>query len=166
MSTTATTTFTRTHARDIAAKIAADLRQMNHHYGEPSLDQIPKYLGEIIELLTAGYLRSFEDGFETSDGRRVVSLRYAVRDDGTISDGRAGGVYPHADITNATHFNFVNYTQKFFNLIQAERDVFRAALPIQRTPGSDRTDGNGYWEADRGYASGGVGAERRTFRPL
>jgi hypothetical protein len=166
VSTTGTTTFTRSHARDIAAKIAADLRQMNHHYGQPTLADIPKYLEEIIELLTAGYLRSFEDGWENSDGHRVVSLRYEVRDDGSISDGRAGGVYAHADVQNATHFNFVNYTQKFLNLPQADRDAFKAKLPIKRTPGSDRSDGNGYWEVDRGYASGGVGAERKTFRPL
>ena len=166
MTATGTTTFTRSHARDIASKIAADLRQMNHHYGQPSLTSIDDYLEEVIELLTAGYLRSFEDGFETSDGRRVVSLRYEVRNDGTISDGRAGGVYPYADISNATHFNYVSYTQKFLYLGPDERRRFKETLPVQRVPGSERSDGSGYWTTDNGYASGGVGAERKTFRPL
>lgn len=166
MSYTGTTTFTRTHARHIASKIAADLRQMNRFYGQPSEAMIGNYFDEVTELLAKGYLRLFEDGFETSDGRRAVSVRYEVRADGTLADDKSGRVYPGTDISNATHFNFVDYTSAFYNLTQAERDAFKATLPVQRTYGTDRIDGTGYWVRDRSYASGGVGAERGMFRPL
>jgi hypothetical protein len=166
MSTTGTSTFTRSHARDIAQKIAADLRQMHHHYGQPSLDQVPKYIEEIVELLAEGYLYSFEDGWADSNGQRIVSVYYEVREDGTLSDGRAGGVYAHADIRDATHFNYLKHSQKWNNLPQADRDAFEAKLPVKRVGMPEKTDGNGYWTTDRSYSSGGVGAQRRTYRPL
>jgi Bacterial HORMA domain family 1 len=166
MSHTRTTTFTRTHARHIASKIVADLRQMNHFYGQPSETDIDKYFEEVTELLAAGYLRTFEDGFETSDGRRVVTVRYEIRSDGTLTDDRSGRVYPGADISSATHFNFVTYTDSFLNMSKADRDAFKATLPVQRVSQAERSDGNGYWVSDRSYASGGVGAQRGVFRPL
>jgi len=166
VSYTGTTSFTRTHARDIASKIGADLRQMNYHYGEPSVSKIDDYLTEIIELLVAGYLLTFEDGWKTSDGRRVVSVHYRVRADGTLANNRSGRVHSGADISNATHFNFVTYTDAFNNLSPAEQAAFKATLPHQRTPAEEPTDGNGYWVRDRSYSSGGVGAERGMFRPL
>jgi hypothetical protein len=165
VSFSSTTSFTRTHARDIASKIGADLRQMHYHYGEPSLSKIDDYLIEIIELLVAGYLKTFEDGWKTSDGHRVVSVHYRVRADGTLADDRSGRVFAGADVSNATHFNFVTYTDAFNSLSPAQQTAFKATLPHQRTPADEPTDGNGYWIRDRSYSSGGVGAERGMFRP-
>ena len=54
---------------------------------------------ELTELLVAECLDSFEAGFK-KDGKRVVSLFYRVRADGTVDDSGAGGVYARADITD------------------------------------------------------------------
>jgi hypothetical protein len=163
---TLTSTFTRTNARHIASKIAADLRQMNTFYGYPYLSDIEDYVDEVTELLAAGYLFSFEDGFKKTDSKRVVSVRYVIRGDGTLADDNAGGVRSGADISEADHFNFVKYTTKFNSLPPDERQGFKDALPVTRSPGEEPTDGNGYWESGRSYASGGVGAERGMFRPV
>lgn len=165
MTATATSTFTRTNARHIASKIAADLRQMNTHYGRPFLSDIDDYVEEVTELLVARYLRVFEDGFEDSEGRRVVGVRYEMREDGTLADDRAGGVHAGADISRATHYNWVSYSNAFWELTPAERQDFKDQLPVTRTPQEERTDGDGYWERDRSYSSGGVGASRGMFRP-
>ena len=48
-----TATFTITHARHIAAKVATDLKRMQRFYGEPSDIRIKNYETEVIELLKA-----------------------------------------------------------------------------------------------------------------
>ena len=53
---TQTTTFTRTHARHIAAKVATDLKRMHRLYGAPSDRWIADFEAEVIELLKEGYL--------------------------------------------------------------------------------------------------------------
>ena len=48
--------FTVTHARHMAAKVATDLKRMQRLYGSPSDASIANYEAEVIELLKAGYL--------------------------------------------------------------------------------------------------------------
>ena len=50
------TSFTVTHARHMAAKVATDLKRMQRLYGSPSDTDIADYETEVIELLKAGYL--------------------------------------------------------------------------------------------------------------
>ena len=68
-----TTTFTRTHAREIASRVAADLRLMNRYYDAPSLASIDDYETEFVELLVGGYLDQVEYGFKRS-GERVYPV--------------------------------------------------------------------------------------------
>src|SRR3984893_17572079 len=46
-----TSTFTITHARHMAAKLAADLKRMQRFYGAPSDDSIAAYETEVGDLL-------------------------------------------------------------------------------------------------------------------
>ena len=161
---TTTETFTKTHARYIASKIAADLRKLQLYYDRPTDSEIEDYLVELTERLAKRYLGSFEAGFK-KDGKRVVSLFYEVRSDGTVTDNQAGNVYARADITGASWFTYVTHSSTYMNLTATEQDTFDKTLPIDRTPGAAPTDGAGYWTTDHGYAGGGVGAARRTFRP-
>ena len=48
--------FTVTHARHMAAKVATDLKRMQRLYGSPSDTSIAKYEAEVIEFMKAGYL--------------------------------------------------------------------------------------------------------------
>ncbi|MDA2915770.1 hypothetical protein MYX64_02845 [Nitrospinae bacterium AH_259_B05_G02_I21] len=161
---TTTRTFTRTSAQYIASKVVSDLRRMLSYYGKPSESWIDAYYEELSELLANGYVENVEYGFKRN-GKRVVSLYYAVRADGSLSDNRAGGVYAWTDTAGAAWFSFLNYTNKWWRLSQEERNRFRSRLPFRRTVGEAPGDGYGYWITDRSYTADGVGTQRRTFRP-
>jgi len=158
-------TFTITHARHIASRIAGDLRLLWLYYDKPSEAMIEDYLEEVAQMLAKGYLDTFEVGFRRN-GQRMISLFYTAEADGTLSDSRSGGVPRGADISGASQFSFMDYSQKWWDLSPADRDAFKATLPVDRTPGSAPTDGAGYWTADRSYAAGGAGVQRRVFVPL
>ena len=53
---TESSTFTVTHARHMAAKVATDLVRMQRFYGFPSDADIDAYEEEVIALLKAGYI--------------------------------------------------------------------------------------------------------------
>jgi Bacterial HORMA domain family 1 len=157
---TVSETFSITHARHIASRVAGDLRLMSSYYGRPTLPEVDDYLEEIAQLLVKGYLGTFEVGYRR-DGKRVFTLLYEVLANGTLSDSRAGGVPTDADITGASCFSYVTYARD-----DAARAAFLAGLPVQRTGGPEPVDGDGYWvHDDRSYASGGVGLRRGRFVP-
>ena len=106
---TLTETFSIVHARHISSRVAGDMRLMNRYYGYPSESAIENYLEEIAQLLGNGYLATFEIGFKR-DGRRLFTLHYDVRADGTLTDSRAGGVPVGIDITGATKLNFLTHS--------------------------------------------------------
>jgi Bacterial HORMA domain family 1 len=65
---TTTESFTLTHARRLATKVAADMHQCQRFYGYPTDTQIENYQQELIVLLHGGYMKSYEFGFKTTDG--------------------------------------------------------------------------------------------------
>lgn len=166
MSTSTTTTsFTVTNARYLASKVAADLRQMQRLYGTPSDEMIADYLLELIILLRGGYLKSVQYGFRRN-GNWILTLAYTVDATGHLTtDTRAGGVYAHADTSGATFYSYLCRTDAWFSLTPAQREAIESTLPVVRTPANEPGAEGGYWEADRSYASGGVGVVRRTYRP-
>ena len=159
-------TFSITHARHIASRIAGDLRLMSRYYGYPSLSSIDEYLEEIAQLLAKGYLASFEIGYKTAHGRRIYTFFYEVQTDGTLSDDRSGGFRPGIDVSAGRPFNYLIHSRKWWTIPEAERDAFDNSLPIQRTGQPEPTDGYGYWQEDRTYSAGGASVRRRRFVPL
>jgi hypothetical protein len=159
---TSSTTFTRTNARHIGSKIAADLRQMNNFYDQPALSAIDAFYDEIVELLARKWVKTVDYGF-WKDGAWILSLRYEVRDDGTIADTGTGRVHPNADVTGASFYSFLSYSSKFFD--EDHANVIDS-LPVKRTYGDEPSHTGGYWESGKSYASGGVGAVRTQWRPL
>jgi Bacterial HORMA domain family 1 len=158
-------TFTLTHARRLAAKVAADMHQCQRFYNLPTDTQIENYQQELIVLLHGGYIKSYEFGFQTKDDRRVVSWSYTVGPSGDLEGGRSGGLFPSADISDAVTFNFLTYSSEWSALSNAEKVKIKASYPVHRTDGSPPRDGNGYWDSSRHYASGGVAITRKEFRP-
>lgn len=156
-------TFTKTNAEYVASKVAADLRGMGRYYGQPAEPRIWDFYEEVVELLVEGCLKSVEYGFKRN-GRRVITLKYEVRTDGSLSDGRSGGVYARANISGATWFSFLIYSDKWYSLSEADQQKIKKRITIKRTFGKEPEDGDGYWVADRRYSSQGVGAQRSTFR--
>ncbi|WP_164478320.1 HORMA-1 domain-containing protein [Mycolicibacterium stellerae] len=167
-SNTVTQTFTRTHAKYLASKVIGDLYQCHTYYERPTEADIVEYQEELVVMLANGYVSEYEFGFERSD-RRIVSWQYRVDARGELvggSDDLSGGIYARASVANASFFNFMSYSWKWSLLTRPEQNAVKAEHHVQRTDGELPMDGNGYWQTDRTYTSGGVALERRTFRPL
>ena len=158
-------TFTLTHARRLAARVAADMHQCQRFYGHLTDTQIENYQQELTVLLHSGYVKSCEFGFKNRDGKRVVSWFYTVGPAGNLEGGRSGGLFPSAEISDAVMFNFLTYSSEWSALSNVEIDKIKASYPVRRTDGEPPQDGNGYWDSSRHYASGGVAITRKEFRP-
>jgi hypothetical protein len=161
---TASTAFTIAHAREIASRVAADLNLCASYYGSPGRASIADYLEELALMIKGGYVTAYEFGFKRND-QRVVCWRYTVGATGALESDRPGKVQAWVDTTGATHYNFMSYTSKWFDLSETERSKFKATLPIQRGTGTLPSDGLGYWVSDKTYASGGFAATRQSFIP-
>lgn len=159
------TTFTVTHARHIAAKIATDLKRMQRFYGAPSDADIEAYQAEITSFIKEGYLGTVTYGFR-KDGKWIApTLRYTARDlaGGTADDDDPGRVPPGADTTGATFYSYLTYSPAWDELPAAEKESFKEGLPFQRT-GAPEPAISGYLYSDRTYSSGGRALERTSVR--
>jgi hypothetical protein len=158
-------TFTRSNARYVASKVAADLRLLQRFYGRPTDTEIDAYSGELVELLLGGYVKQVTYGFKRS-GAWVVALRYEARLDGTLTaDDRAGKVTPGINITRASWSTYLGYSYAWTLLDPAERARIKARLPVQRTGANEPSSTNGAWIQDRSYSAAGSGVQRASFRP-
>jgi hypothetical protein len=166
MSTTFTRsqTFTRSDAKYVVSKMAADLYRMQRLYhGRPTDSEIENTILEVLELLYLGYLRDVHIGFKRN-GNWLVAIRYEAHNGGLIADDDAGGVPAGIDITGATHYNYLRYNNAFFALSPDERERIETSLPWRRNAGDLPGDGGGYWTVDRTYSRNGGGTGRSTFR--
>jgi len=79
-------TFTETHARHMAAKVAADLKRIQRLYeGKPSDLAIANYEQELILLLKAGYLDEITYGYPR---RQVDRADCALQGEGFVGRRR------------------------------------------------------------------------------
>jgi Bacterial HORMA domain family 1 len=158
-------TFTRSNARYVASKVAADLRLLQRFYGRPTDVEIDDYTGELVELLLGGYIQRITYGFKRGS-TWVVALRYEARLDGTLdADDRAGRVTPGSNITGASWYSYLVHSSAWELLDPAERARIEARLPMQRTGADEPSSSNGSWVQDRSYSAGGSGVRRASFRP-
>lgn len=142
--------------------------QCHRFYGKPDEDMIPRYEAELAVMLLGKYVSTYEFGFKVNE-QRVLAWQYNVNAYGDLAGGRddrSGGISPRATIASATPFNFMSYSQAWWDLTEAGRDAVRAKHSIVRSTGTLPGDGTGYWVTDRTYSSSGIAVERRTFRPL
>lgn len=162
--TSKTTSFTLTHARELASRVIADLRMCSRHYDSPKAGSLDAYQDELVQLLHKGYLETYEFGFKKND-KRVISWYYTVSASGDVEGGSPGGVHARAKIEGAIFFNFVTYSSKWWELSAEKKSKFKEGLDIERGNGSAPMDGDGYWDSnDRGYAAGGTLLTRGTFK--
>lgn len=162
---TESATFTITHARHMAAKIATDLKRMQRFYGQPSDGQIAQFEGEAAALMKAGYLQDVTYGFKRADQWIEPTLKYTARDlaDAVANDDDPGRVIPGKDVSGATFGSFLNYTKAYFLLSERDRDAFKSGLPVQRTVAAEPSV-NGYMASDRTYSAGGRALDRASVR--
>lgn len=162
---TETSTFTVTHARHMAAKIATDLKRIQRFYRKPSDQEIAEYEAEAVAMMKAGYLSSVSYGFKRNGSWIEPTLQYTARDlaGGAANDDDPGRIRPGKDVSGASFTSFMCYSDAFFSLSQAERDAFKAGLPFQRVSGT-KPPVDGYLASDRTYSSGGRALDRSSVR--
>ncbi|WP_417519727.1 hypothetical protein [Minwuia sp.] len=157
-------TFTVTHARHMAAKVATDLKRVQRFYGSPSDGRIADYETEAIALMKAGYLNYVWYGFKRNELWIEPTLKYTAQDlcSGSVDDD-PGKIGPGADVSGACFSSYLTYSPTWYALSAAEQDTFKRGLPYIRT-GAAEPSVNGYLSTDRTYSSGGRALERATVR--
>lgn len=165
LSYTESSTFTVTHARHMAAKVAADLKRMQRFYGSPSDERIAQFEAEATELIRAGYLGTVTYGFQRGGDWIEPTLRYTARDlfGTSASDDDPDRIRPNANVSGATFRSYLAYSAAWYELSQVERDAFDAKLPISRN-GAAEPGISGLLSSDRTYSSGGKALDRACVR--
>lgn len=158
-------TFTITHARHMAAKVAADLKRLQRLYGQPSDAEIANYESEVVEFLKSGYLGTVTYGYKR-DGQWIEpTLRYSAKDlagaDGYGDD--PGKVRPGKNVDNATFYSYMTYSSAWSSLTPAQKEAFQKTLPFQRG-GAPEPTVNGHLVPDRIYTAGGKALDRSSVR--
>ena len=127
------TTFTVTHARHMAAKVATDLKRMQRLYGSPSDNDIADYEAEAIALMKAGYLDYVWYGFKLNGCWIEPTLKYTAQDlyTGSVDDD-PGKIRAGADISGATFYSFLTYSSAWNDLTSSEKNAFKTGLPHYR----------------------------------
>lgn len=158
------TTFTVTHARHMAAKVATDLKRMQRFYGSPTDSKIADFEAEAIALMKAGYLDYVWYGYKRNGCWVEPTLKYTAQDlySGSADDD-PGKIRPGADISGASFHSYLVYSSAWDRLDRDEQDAFKRGLPFFRG-GADEPTVSGYLSTDRTYSSGGRALERATVR--
>ena len=161
---TSSQTFTRQHAKKISYRVATDLKRMQRLYDVPTNQEIEDYDGELIELLTAGYLKKVTYGFRRNDNWIEPTLRYSAFDLAHSGFGDDPGRVPAgSDVRGATFYSYLTYSNAWDALSRPARVVFEQRLPVKRVgalePGVD-----GYVQQDLAYFAGGRGVRREIVR--
>lgn len=170
--TSDSTTFTLTHAKEISSKVAADLKRIQRlHNGTPSDSEIANYEGELIELLKGGYLKEVIYGFQRQVGDTKEWLQptliYTAKDlSGSFWDNDdPGKILPGGDL-RGTYFNsHLTYSDAWLRLTEAQKSAVTSRLPVQRTT-QPKPSINGYLVNDRSYSAGGKALDRSSVRSL
>ena len=160
-----TFTFTRTHAKHMAAKVATDLKRMQRFYGWPTDGEIVDYETEVIEFLKEGYLGTVIYCFRRNGNWIEPTLCYMARDlaGASANDDDPGRIRPGAAIGGASSYSYLTYSLAWDNSTEAEKEEFRGRLPFRRN-GAAQPGIDGYLRKDLTYSSGGRALDRATVR--
>jgi hypothetical protein len=161
------TSFTVTHARHMAAKVATDLKRLQRLYGRPSDSTIADYETEAIELLKAGYLGTVTYGFRRDDKWIEPALRYTARElvGFAANDDDPGRIRPGANVSSASFYSYLTYSATWDRLSSTDRDTFKKRLPFCRG-GASEPSIDGYLSEDLTYSSGGRALYRASVRSV
>lgn len=161
----ASETFTITHARHLAAKIATDLKRMQRLYGLPSDSSIEDYQTEAIELMRHGYLKEVTYGYKRDEMWIEPGLRYTAQELQTNGiDDDPGKIRPGLNVAGASFASFLVYSDQWEKATDMVKTTFKATLPFKRGSGDTPQVKNGYFEADKTYSAGGRSLNRATIR--
>ncbi|PAW93906.1 hypothetical protein CKK33_10540 [Mucilaginibacter sp. MD40] len=162
---TGTSTFTVTHAKYLASKVAADLKRIQRFYNSPSDTEIADYESELIEFLKKGYLQEVTYGFKINGTWTEPTLKYTAQDlaDAYANDDDPGRISPNANVNGAYFSSYMTYTWAYHFLSEADKNSFHNSLPFVRT-GAPQPGFNGYLSSDKSYSSGGKSLNRSSLK--
>ncbi len=162
---TDTQSFTRTHARHMAAKVATDLKRMQRFYDEPSDSWINAFELEVVEFLKEGVLDTVAYGFRRNGSWIEPTLFYTARDlfGATANDDDPGRVRPGARTVGASFHSYLTHNPAWNQLTWQRQKEIERRLPFRRTTGAEPGI-NGYWNTDLTYSSGGRALDRASLR--
>lgn len=158
-------TFTVTHARHMAAKVATDLKRIQRLYDKPNDTDIANYEEEVIQLLKLGLLGTVSYGFRRDGDWIEPMVRYTARDlaGASANDDDPGRIRPGRDITGAQFYSYLPYSPAWDELTEEEKAAVKDRLPVKRS-GASEPGVNGYMVSDRTYSSGGRALDRSSVR--
>lgn len=158
-----TESFTVTHARHIAAKVATDLLRFTRFYKKPTVEEINEYETELTALLQKGYLDKVIYGFHRN-GKWVEGLMYKALPDGTlVADDDPGKIRPGTDVPGESFTSHLWRNENWNKLSAADQEAFYAPLPIKRVSSPNMPLENGYWANDLNYSAAKHGISRSTI---
>ena len=135
LSYTESSTFTVTHARHMAAKVATDLKRIQRFYGGiPTDTRIAQFEAEATAMIKAGYLDNVVYGFQRNCRWIEPTIRFTAKDllGGYANDDDPGRIRPGADVSGASFTSFLTYRWAWSRLSKAEQDAFEVTLPFSR----------------------------------
>jgi hypothetical protein len=162
---TNTQTFTVTHAKYLASKVAADLKRIQRYYGLPIDSHIAAYESELSEYLRYGYLSEVTYGFKRDGDWIEPTVRYTLKglagNSGTDDD--PGRIRPNANISGASFSSYLVHNNNYDMLSESEKTKFDGGLPFSRT-GAPAPGISGYLNSDKSYSSGGQALDRSSLK--
>ena len=163
---TETRTFTLTHAKHLAVKVATDLKRIQRLYGTLSDAEIVRYEGEATELLRQGYLGTVTYGFKRDGGWIEPTLRYTAHElaQNGGADDDPGRVPPGNNVSGAVFYSYLTYSSAWDALTPDQRATVKSLLPVQRLGASQPQVSNGYFDDDKTYSAGSRSLGRASVR--
>ena len=157
MSYTATATIT--HARYVAAKIAADLKRVQRLVGRgiPTDRDIADYEEEATILLRDGYLGTVTYGFKENEAW-TLAVQYTAVNSELLSDNNPGGLLIDPGSARGFFSSFLSYSNKWGDMSPEDMQEYVENLPVKRSEGYSP---RGTWTDDNhSYQSGGIQVRR------
>lgn len=163
---TITQTQTKTHARHIASKVAADLKRVQRVYqvDRPTDSEISDYQKELTLLLYEGYLGSVSYGFK-KDQQWVLALKYTATAGGLSDSADPGEIGRKTNISGTYFTSFLSYSSLWAQASVEDQKEFEKLLPFSRVSGTDPGVGIN-WTGNRNYLSGDLGVNRVMARRI
>jgi hypothetical protein len=161
-----TSSFTLTHAKYLASKVATDLHRFQRLYGGVPSDQtIADYEGELTELLKHDAVQTATYGFKRNGVWTQAVVKYVTSSGGLLLvDDDPGKIRANLDVSGASFTSYLTYSPKWWAMPEPERAHIKARLPIQRTTGDEPGLEAGHWQNDLSYGAGGRALARSTVK--
>lgn len=158
--------FTVTHARHLASKVAADLKRIQRLYpGGPSDTAIELFEEELIELLKGGYLEEVTYGFIRDGCFIEPTIKYTASElnNELYEDSDPGKIRPGKNISGAFFTSFLSYSRSFFSLSVEDQESIKSTFRLDRSAGT-QPDVSGTYQGDHNYVSGGRMLSRLSLK--